>query len=189
MTGPRFFSKWASLSKLYTLNIDSFYAWDGQEQTQYIIATSKDGSVSVYKITREGLTHSQTITIPGARTTKNININNTVYIAVACHHYYNTETESQLYAWTMKDDNAWTFKHVQTFNNIEAYDITFGMTASDIFLTLTTNNGRSLTGVPSRVYKWDPKHRLFQFVQSLETIYGIKPNFFNTKNHLHCLSI
>ena len=69
----KIFSKWASLSKPYMVNIDSFSAWNGQEQTQYIITTSDHvltGSVSIHKITREGLRHYQTIMIPGAKTTK-----------------------------------------------------------------------------------------------------------------------
>ena len=190
MTGPRFFSKWASLSKPYMVNIDSFSAWNGQEQTQYIITTSDHvltGSVSIYKITREGPRHSQTMMIPGAKTTKNININNTVYIAVACNNYYDdddTKRESQLYTWTFDDDNEGSLTHVQTFNDNQADDITFGTTTSDIFITLTTNNERSRTGLPSKIYKWDPEHHQFHFIQSLDTIRGIKPNFFNAKEHL-----
>ena len=180
LTGPRFF-KWTSLSIPYTSSIDTFHVQDIQGLRQYMITTSdRSGSVSLHKITRKGLRHSQTITIPGAKTTKNIHINNTVYIAVACNNNDNTKTDSQLYALT----NDGTLKHVQTFNDNEADDITFGMTNNEIFLTLTTNNGRSQTGLPSKVYKWDPKHRLFNIIQSLETIYGVKPNFFNTKDHL-----
>ena len=116
--------------------------------------------VSVYKITREGPRHMS----------KNIVINNTVYCT--CNDYYNfdgAKIELQLSTCTFDDDNEWALKHVQTFSNNEADEVTFGTTK--MFLTLTTNNGHSWTGVPSKVYKWDPEHCLFNFIQSLETIY------------------
>ena len=184
VTGPRFFSKWMSFLAPSTTSIDTFHVQDKQGLRQYVITTSdRSKNVSIHKITRKGMILSHTEMIPGAITAKTININNTVYIAVACNSRDDTETDSQLYTWT----NDGTLEHVQTFSNNEANDVTFGTTTNDIFLTLTTNNERSDTGVsevPSKVYKWDPKHRLFNFFQSLETICGVKSNFFNGKGHL-----
>ncbi|XP_011407166.1 PREDICTED: uncharacterized protein LOC100634618 isoform X1 [Amphimedon queenslandica] len=186
LTGPRFFSKWKSSSIPYMDHIDEFSAWDGQQMRQYIIATSSHWqSVSIYQNTGEGLRHSQTVMIPWATSTKNIKINDTVYIAVACHGSQGTEKiGARLYNWTFDEDIEGTLTQVQTFN--ETNEITFGKTAGEFFITLTKLNYyfSQTAPVASKVYKWYPKHHQFNFFQSLETVCGIKPNFFDIKGNL-----
>lgn len=147
-----------------------------------MIITSDSGeintkNVSVYKITREGLSHSQTIRLPGARTTTNLNIKGSVYIAIACDNSWNDKRDVHIYTWT--DDE--TLKLLQTFNG--ARDPTFGKTTSHgIYLALTKSDGEQSTKV--HVYEWDHKDNRFSSIQFQETILGIKPTFFNNKNHL-----
>uniref|UniRef100_A0A1X7U5W9 Olfactomedin-like domain-containing protein n=1 Tax=Amphimedon queenslandica TaxID=400682 RepID=A0A1X7U5W9_AMPQE len=173
---PRPFTEWVSLPLQHTSSIDTFDV----NETRYMIITSDFSEmdtkiVSVYKITREGPTHVHNITLPGARTTKSLNINNKVYTAIACENPHNDKNDVHIYTWT--DDE--TLKLLQTFDG--ARDPTFGRTTShSIYLALTKNDGEWST----KVYKWDHKDNRFHSIQFQEAIRGAKPNFFLLKNHL-----
>ncbi|XP_019852509.1 PREDICTED: uncharacterized protein LOC109582282 [Amphimedon queenslandica] len=71
VTVPTFFTKWTSHSIPYTSSIDdTFHAQNTQEWAQYLVTASHrtTGSVSVYRIAKERLRHSETIMIPGDKT-------------------------------------------------------------------------------------------------------------------------
>ncbi|XP_019855969.1 PREDICTED: uncharacterized protein LOC109584602 [Amphimedon queenslandica] len=132
----RSFTKWVSLSIQDALSIDTFDV----NETQYMIITSDSSEidtkiVSVYKIIREKPIHLQRIPLPGARMTKNFNINSKVYIAVA--HYNSVNEKEDVHIYTLTDDE--TLKLLQTFN--EVHNPMFGKTSHEIYLVLMKTDG------------------------------------------------